>query len=438
MGQEREVGGVRREAKTFPTDVRERFSCVIRVVKSATLRDSLGLLPPAGEYAEPDELTERLNGLYAGTPMAGLRGQIVTSYYKNSLCEVGMVAEAYEINHARVPLLLGFGLTEAGMKYGVRAAILASYFEWHYGISLFAGLGQTGSAYDLSAPYARARILLLLGERDEPLREVDIEKRLGFGHGFLSNGTLGTLRQVGWIDYEAITPHTGKVEVGFVRGVLPREAVKQVGTMRQLTQTVADACQGLTEEGRPITLSTVVDRVPSEIKANWQPTSERNVRTVLNSLVGQGYLNKGKFGDSVFSEARLTDTGRLVRDEFVLPLLGLVCDLSSVIEWIDDELSPQVRTNRGDCCQAGVELYYPFSIRHKKLEFQRVKLEMVEILGIGAKEASRGITAIDLATRLNRDRVTMRRLLGELIEQNIVERTRRKGVDYYRLVGREE
>ena len=167
----------------FPNDPEERYGALLASFNIGPKAATLLLLPrDLQSYISPEDLARKFSEVIITSAMAGVKPVTSAAYCSNTLCPIGLVAKEYVIDYFGREELAGFGLTEAGQKYGLAAACLALDFENRHKFSLFPILGSTvtSSKEGTRAPLTRARILTLLSRTPELLREVEISKDTSF------------------------------------------------------------------------------------------------------------------------------------------------------------------------------------------------------------------------------------------------------------------
>jgi DNA-binding PadR family transcriptional regulator len=207
-------------------------------------------------------------------------------------------------------------LNEDGKKYGLPSAALAIRTANQFDMSIYQALSSSDLSKDTSAPYNRARILMLLDELGKA-REVDLtnltELDGGLGHHFKA------LSEIGLIEYESQnTEGRGWSKYKWIYGKDPKKAKRLDG--RNLTIDVAEF---LSEN--PV----YWDRHEVKEKINYNQ-SNGLISRILFSLENQGFVKKKtKFkSGEIMSEARITERGKNFVKALLKPVYNIVGDKS--------------------------------------------------------------------------------------------------------------
>jgi hypothetical protein len=423
----------RRESSEFPKDPEERLEALLASFNIGPKAATLLLLPPSPDsYLPIPDLTESFrNEVVVGTEMKDVHHTTAFAYCHKTLCPIGLVARKYTIDFFGKGVLVGFRLTKAGRVYGVPGACLTLYFEKKHHFSLYPVLGPTHTPFPESkrAPFLRAKILEVLHEQAYPIRQVDLIRKFGAHQSrTVIEFALQALKDAGVITYEAVTPCTGRTQVSYDLGKVPLDKIEPAGMHKTLTLEVARACQKLAQEEKLISQATVFDQIPEDLKGKWKESVLRKqINRILPDLARQRFLGRGKFkGAERQSLAQIIERGRVIGEDFLRPLWGLVSDDSQTREWLENEVVPEVLGNFSDYTQNSVELYYPHSHGFKTRE---------SLLTRGRVEAlvlqNPGITAPDIRelTRMSGGRIEncliQLKLLGRIKSEKI------KGVSHF-------
>ncbi|OGE26481.1 hypothetical protein A3C26_00560 [Candidatus Daviesbacteria bacterium RIFCSPHIGHO2_02_FULL_39_12] len=180
------------ETLPFPQDPKERLNALLSSLNFGPKAVTLLLLPQHGVYISPGELTAQFRGTFQGSEMSTVSKTTARGYTRESLFNLGLVAEEYSMDHFGQKKIVGYGQSEAGQKYGVRAACLVLKTENENGISLrlFFGSSNTNSQEQVRAPLTRALILRLLRGQSKPVTEIEIARSLGVGTGVVHDSIL--------------------------------------------------------------------------------------------------------------------------------------------------------------------------------------------------------------------------------------------------------
>lgn len=427
-----EIFRIERRETEFPSDIDGRMEAILSSFNAAPKASTHLLLTKS--MIDPLSLNRLFRGLMRETMIRDLRDGTASSYCQDSLCRIGLVAKEINFDYFGKEVLAGFIPTVAGETYGWPIAAFFLSFEKEHGFSLYPIFGQSQQGRgEHRAPLTRAKILKFL--IDGKKRQVDLCIELGINHQ-LASSSLKALKKAGVIDYSSMNPQTGREQVAYaVSGeVLPSE-VKPVRQKKRFTNTIIRICQGLTDERKEITQANVYDRLPRSFKKGKKP---RNVRTaVTRVLVGladkQGFLKRGKFkGRGVYSEIELTEKGRTLVDELILPLENALSDGMTLGEW-QKVVLPNVMMDFQEHSKVGADLYYPYSKSYQVAHRQEWQDNaMFALHGVGRK----GISAQELSELLGIGEMACGNFLKSLVGERTARREMRNGVYYYRLLPR--
>ena len=433
-----------RKELPFPEDRDKRLGSVLSSVnvgpKSATL-----LLLPYGSYISPGDLVNNFRSVVKGSGMEKTSFITAPHYCEFSLAPIGLVAKQYTIDYFGKDVVVGFELTDAGKRYGIRAAALALYFENQHQTSLYPILGQINTRYPEKnrGPYSRTMILSLLAKRGGRLREADICQELGISLP-VAHKTFLSLVRAGVVTYESVNKNTDKTQVTYRKNVYDQAEVKPymvrsgskiISSMPTLTQTVMDISDQLTKESIPISQKNVYSRLKEgQLTARKNKKGLRSaVNSVLSHLESQGFLSRTGFkGRVVESRLEITPLGTNVVQDFIIPLTGLVNDDENVRSRIDREIVPEVMGKLSMYARSSAELYYPHSVSFKNRQTEENLGKLTEILSEEATDDSRGITITELAEKMGLNINTVSSYLTTLGKTRKIEKLRGKGVDYYK------
>ncbi len=406
------------------------FSGINNGVKAALFVDIAQHTRP-GMYMPIENIVDDFKNLLAGTQLLeafkkGTRKRVV-SYCQESLCNVGLVTAEYSLEGE----LIGFGVTEDGVSFGLPHARRLLQWENTAQESAYPILGSTSSSGETRAPFNTARILEYLFRHPHSVRSADLIDNLKLW-SYSVQDVLKKLSRLGLIEYKAVTSQTSKVQVEYVWD--SRKDLVQApyfGKGHELQDAVIAVIQkyGLVQNQPGFYASHIVQKLSEEIKGRWKEKSLReHLSRILSGLAREGFLqrvNDFKGGEKQ-SDASLTQKGRAFFFCIVLPTL-----LNSKVE--------SLKTGLTWLAQTSAELYYPYSHSANKRERQNNIQKLVEAIGEVPQ------TANDLATRVGLSAKIINRILSPhlknsdkvILEINgqsfTITRIKEKGVWYYSL-----
>lgn len=433
--QERDIPGendireFRSLEEQFPTDPQERLAALLASYNIGP-KSVTHLLLPAYGYISTEDLRKKFRKVFAGTDIQQFRPHIVDQYCEDTLCPIGLVAKRYSIDVFGVEKVIGYGLTEAGNKYGTPAAALSLYFETSHNVSLYPILGSTSSpSADKRAPYARARVLQALQEEGQPLRQADLCIKLDLEHATVKDSLEG-LAKAGAIIYKSVTPHTGKTRISYRMGNLPADQVTLYRDQPFNTKTAIEICAQLANEGVEITLEEVAKRY-SKIRGTSDVTRGQRARLsgTLTHLERQGYIKSEGFkGNKVLSSAELTELGEEVVNNYLNYLVGLVSDDLNIRQTIQRDIVPEITGNFGIIVRKSADLYYEHSKSRQIRELQERRQGVLNVIG----ESPDALSLNDLSRATGIHRMTVFHLINPYIKSGQLRSETIKGVNYYK------
>ncbi|EKD65657.1 MAG: hypothetical protein ACD_50C00024G0004 [uncultured bacterium] len=422
----------RRVEQEFPKNGDERLNALLGSFNMPTKAVVQQLLPYNG-YISPDALVRDFREVFKGTELASFDSKSIISYCFNTLCPIGLVAQEYTIEYFGKDKLVGFGLTEAGAKYGIPAACLALYFENERKQSLYPTFGaiHKKNSEEQRTPHTRAKILWLLNECPN-LTEKEVARELGINNSTVKN-SLVALKNAGVIDYKSITPNTGKTQVTYTKGELPEAEVKKVGSRVSLTQDVVRFCEELINDGKDITQDAVFIKFPEEVRGKYKAL-RRDINITLSGLAHQEFLQRGQFiGGKIQSHAQITEKGKAIVSGFLTPLIGLLQEDNATRHWLEREIVPVVTRDLKAYAQNSGELYYPHSPSFLRKQFQENIGRLREILSVSSKP----LTNVELSEIIGIHQSTVRAYLNKTLASEL-QIEERKGVCYYSMKTRRQ
>lgn len=379
------------------------FSGINNGVKAALFADIAQNTRP-GMYMPTEDIVDHFRDLFAGTQLLEAfeenrkTGVQVIKYCQESLGDVGLLTAKYSLGGK----LIGFGVTEEGLDFGLPHAL--RLLEWENALheSAHPILGQTGSSGETRAPFNCARILEYLFRHPYNSRDADLIDTLGVGSSTARN-TLKHFHALGLVDYKWINLKTLRPLLEYAW-----DTARDLGQARYIIgspkfqDTVIQVIQqkGLANSVPKFSIRNIVQELPEEIRRSWQEKSLRhNISTILSGLAKDGFLqrvNDFKGGEKL-SDITLTKKGRSFIFRIILPAL-----LNSPVQPLKISLS--------ELAQTSAELYYPYSSSNKIREHKNNIQRLVKAIGEGTK------TAQELAERVELSADSVNRILSPHIK----------------------
>lgn len=419
------------EVLPFPQDPKERMNALLSSLNFGPKAVTLLLLPQPGGYISPGELTTRFRSTFQGSEMATMSKTTAQGYTRESLFNLGLVAEEYSIDHFGQKKIVGYGQSEAGQMYGVGTACLVLKTEDENGISLrpFFGSSNTNSQEQVRAPLTRASILRLLSTQSKPVTEVEIARSLGVGTGVVHDAIL-SLAQGDAITSKIISSRGEEIS-SYVRGQVAPEQVQMIGTMKSLTNEAVQTCLDLSAKDIEISVQTVLNSMPPDRKTGDQNALRGRLSGVLSNLALQGFLNVGKGFERVgiHAEIRINEFGSKLVTDFLDPLDSLVKDQPDT----DSVFKPIVNgvlTDLPRFARVSGDLYFPYSKAAKRRQRTESVGKMKDLLS--NPEDSKGFSIRQLASRLGVHENTARDYLQKLRDDDLESEVYR-GTNYFKL-----
>lgn len=427
-GPETTIRVVQKEEE-FPDSLDGRVEAVLSTVNISI--KSITLLSLEGYMQRPIDLSNRVAELLERTDAGHMHfRQLVDAYCKWTLCPIGLVAEQVAIDYAGIQYTAGYLLTDAGQRYGQPVAAKFLEFEAER-FSLFPILGPVGtpSKKQRRPPFQRAK--LLKGVNAGLNQQSSLCKWVGLANTNVQ-GHLEAMAEAGVISYRSINPYVDNGErVEYRLNESYEEAeVNQVGKEADLTDSVFLACLELKDAGKTITAANVIRILPIEYvnRVSRRQLMGRVSMVLSNFADEQGFLVRGDFhGRDVQSIVEITDKGRLVLEELLLPLDDALSDGTTLDTWRHETL-PKVRGQLPVYAAKSADLYYPFS----KAADMRLAAERRATAERLLKEAgNNGLTVRTLAERLGVHMQTARAILNKKVREGSAMREKFGNAYYY-------
>ncbi len=407
---ERDIDASREKIRSaeFPTNPTDRLSVLLSSFNGTTKAIAF-LSIPAIEGISRKDLARGFSDAVSGTPMEHLGTIAAWSYMDRTLVPAGLVAEGTVANqHGDMQQETYLTRTEEGERYGVPVAVLALDFENRHQVSLRKILGKTASPSKdrVRAPFVRASILLLLSQRQLPLRRQDIIEELGFTPS-VASAALESLASNGLIEYASVSrSKRGIVTYAINSGVEPPSSNRT----RPSIDNIIAICQTLSMTGIPFSGNQIEDALSEAELSRWNSKHalKNFIQKVLSDLARTGYLRRTEFkGGEKYSNAVITSEGLIVVDEFLKPMVALVEDKPEA-DIMRLQFVPTILADLQSYARNSAELYYPYStskrIEEGATDFANIITMVKKNNGISIRELS-GVLGLVRSTIINHIRL---------------------------------
>lgn len=418
-----ETGSSVRKESEFPSNIEGRMEAILSSFNVSPKTVTMLLLSEA--ITDPSSLSRTFRDTVVGSSISEFDVKTASSYCHQSLCPIGLVAEEITLDYYGHDKIIGFALTRAGSEYGQPIAAFFLDFERKNGISLYPIFGQTQKARgEHRGPINRAQILKELQEGEK--REVEIATQLGISIKTTGN-SLTALQRAGVISYHSVKTHTGREKISFTPTEMDITKVQPIPHSVALTRDIVGLCQTLSQEGISVTTSSIYDHLPQKYKRRRYLNNA--ISGVLSGLAEQGFLERirGFKMKERQSTAKLTEKGRLLVEELIIPLEDALSDGSS-LQMLRSQVLPQVRRDLPVYARETANLYYAhsrsFGSKGGKEERQTHVLSYLLL-------KPEGVSIEELSTELGKSPFTIRDDLKYLMKEGQIVRIKKRGVTYY-------
>lgn len=406
------------------------FSGINNGVKAALFVDIAQNARP-GTYISTDNIVAHFRDLFTGTQLLAALEQNkntkaqVINYCQQSLSNVGLLTAQYSLAGE----LIGFGVTEDGLSFGLPHAL--RLLEWENAInqSAYPILGKTSSPREARAPLTYARILEYLFCHPHNARKTDLLDALDVERA-TTQTAVENFRALGLVHYKAVTNQTSRVQLEYVWDTTRdlRQA-QYIPASHELWGVIISAIEqkGLANLAPRFSIKDIVREFPEEIRRKLNEESLKSmISTILSGLARNGFLQRVDdfSGRKKLSNIDLTQKGRSFAFHIILPTL-----LNSKTE--------SLTTNLSQLAQTSAELYYPYSTSNKQREQQNNMQRLVQAIGEEPQ------TAQELAALIKLSKNSINRILRPHIKGSseviveldgqpvIIEIQKIRGVNYY-------
>lgn len=304
---------VRKETE-FPTDPEKRFEAVFSAIGNSEAK-CLTLLCLSQSPLTKGDLHQKF--LAESGSVWKTNKAIQASYCQNTLIPIGLVAEADTLHYGALEYVTGFRLTEAGQKYGqpIAAYLLEKSSQLPHSLLRIFGPTSKGPGETRSV-LTRAKLLEVLASKNVVSRSTDLANQLGVDERIVGRH-LRHLSQLGLVGYQAVdTEQPGFAKYTLIENTRTGEP-ETVLNLRKLTKNVYQLLLSQKTVDRTYLTQVLKDNHPdlqSESLAAY-------ISSVLSGLTKQGICQADLFvGGKILSQAKITESGRQVVSEIILPL----------------------------------------------------------------------------------------------------------------------
>lgn len=358
------------------------FSAFNNGIKAALFLEIARSTNP-GTYLSIEAIAARFWDLFSGTELLeAVRKHtkgLVVSYCQESLCDVGLLTEEYNLQGE----LIGFGLTQDGRDFGIAAAAQVLRFENSKNQSVLPLLGATNSAGKTRSPANRTKVLDYLARHPYAVREADLSAAFELDNASVRT-SLEIFHQFGLLEYKVATSRTAKEEIQFQvklgQGLIEAPYVSRYHVMQdQLVKKVSALVS--TDPQALFSISDILSGLPEEVRSSWKDRPLRSqVSRILSGLVREGKLRRvDDFeGGKKFSDITITRKGWQFVRSLVWPVLFVAS--GEPLTDLQKKAASGVLENLPNMARRSAELYYPYSISSKKRGHEENKLRLVEAI----------------------------------------------------------
>jgi Mn-dependent DtxR family transcriptional regulator len=294
-------------------------------------------------------------------------------------------------------------------------------------------IGKTnGTQVDTNAQLARAKVLFFLRNQEASLRRKDIASALGMDEERVGS-VLQDLSETGAINY-SFAIKTGKSVVIYSPNSDFNQDPNSLVTGKGKQEIVA-ICLGLINSGEAINTEQIRNRLSQEFLSGWKSKRalKNYISSVLSILTHGGFLQKKFFSNEKYSDAGITEKGKLFVDEFLTPLSKLLSDDQEVRNQIALEVIPKINANLTRYIKHSIDLYYPHSSSYMD-SMINVNYENIFKAISSTKDY---ISISDLAKTLGLNRATVGDILRNIGKAFSLKREKRGKVWFYKLESRQ-
>ncbi|MEK6927710.1 MAG: ArsR family transcriptional regulator [Nanoarchaeota archaeon] len=292
----------------FPSDLEGRLNAVLNSVNSELKGATLIHLDEG--YSLGADITARIRRSVPGIKLP--RVENFDSYCKHSLFPIGLVARENFVMSGGNSERVGYGLTEAGKKYGQPIAVFSLIYAVDNNYSLFNLLGSTHTDGSTRSPLNKVKILKFLRKQSgKDISVQNIADGIGLTPVLVWDAVI-KLQSGGFLDYDSVGEDR-TLRYDFVSN--KSGEVKPVNCLMTLTQQVYGSIKrrGF---GDAQVVSKEIDYPHSSV-----------VSRVLIGLAEQGFVKRvGRWTrrqwntGSIFSEVGISEKGLKFIDNFIVPV----------------------------------------------------------------------------------------------------------------------
>lgn len=414
-----------RREKPFPADLSSRREAVLSSVNISLKTATHLIIPPS--LITREDLAAKFREMTHGTSFDEMGWATAQSFCFASLVPIGLVAEEVTLPSQTGEKIIGFAKTRAGLIYGDPIAARFLAFEAEHGFSLYPILGKTGVPFETEdrAPGTRSRVLQYLLNGEKLQREIEVDLNLPRAN---VSATIDALKQAGVVEGQSITTNTGRVKIEYEFNAAFQGAVKKKQNWNiKIVKEVIQIAQMRWREGLAISQDTVYQTLPTHIKNKWQEINLRNsLNGILSGLADQGILIRGKFrGKEKLSIVKLTDKGKLVVEDLLIPLDDVLQDGPTLEQWTNQVL-PEVKGKFIEYARKAAETFYPYSQTARNRERAIILDRIVAYVKNSGK-----VPSYDITKEFGLKRRSVDNYLQRLVANGQLTVMQEKGVNYF-------
>lgn len=308
------------QQEPFPEDPQARFEAIFAAIGNSEAKCATLLSLPSNHPLTAIELhtafLDSTDGAWKTNP------RIQAEYCDATFIPIGFVAKTEVLHYGKMNFVKGYRITEAGIKYGQPIAkyLLEKSSSLPYSLDAIFGPTARGGGGQNRGVLTRAAILESLyaqaNETSSTTSNAHFSRELG-RDGSVFRKHMVVLRDLGLVEYDSInTEEPGAINYRFIdsEGRIQPSPVRRWPT---LTTTVYEVIRDLRVSD--------IGRVLQECKRRLPNASFDHLRVnqILSGLALQGILDsdfKGSGKGQVFSKSKITDAGKKIVEEIILPI----------------------------------------------------------------------------------------------------------------------
>ena len=388
----------------FPLDEEGRLNSIMNVVN--TELKTVVLLHLDNAPVDGHELKKRVRQTVGNQVYLPASRRNFEAYCHQTFYPIGTVAEETILRETGDATWIGYSLTEPGKKYGLPIAAFTLEYVVRCGKSMFPILGSTSTPTGKKrAPLNRIQILNRL--REGNLRITDLEREVKVSDTSINNSLIKLAKSdlVYFDSVEEVERGEGQVCYEWVGGK-EIEDVMPYHTDLTLTMNVASL---LKEKGR----------ITSSESFSILGGNRKDIRTftsILGHLVKVGIAKPVKWKGTQYSEAQITNKGRIFLEEYVDKVRSALMDgheLSRMKEIYNDLISNPEKLE--EYARSAIQLYKRISKKINPVCKQKRNEQIIEFIRIHP-----GMRPVEITKALSYSDVS--RFLTSLVKSGVLRK----------------